>query len=317
METAPSKVIQKSKELTEPLKQSTIKQYENTLEKIKSFNKNKEQRTKFMDLDSDFHDEFIDYLRNQENLSYSTIGNRIKNIKSISKLAKRKGIEVNEYVFTDEFFKPKEDGTYPYLDEKEIHMVFDYDFSSDKKLENVRDLFIIGLHTGLRISDFTRIKSTNIKDGFIEIKTQKTGDEVVIPIHDQIEFILNKYDGCLPRSISHQKFNEYVKIVCQKVGLDEIIKGTKRGNPKMGIRTRTGKFPKFELISSHCCRRSFATNHFGELPTVVIMAITGHKTEKAFLKYIKKTPKDHAKVMKEYWLKTRKEHTERLTMKVV
>ena len=31
------------------------------------------------------------------------------------------------------------------------------------------------------------------------------------------------------------------------------------------------------------------------------MAITGHKTEKAFLKYIKVTPKEHAEKMKYLW----------------
>ena len=55
------------------------------------------------------------------------------------------------------------------------------------------------------------------------------------------------------------------------------------------------------MVSSHVCRRSFATNHYGELPTPVIMAITGHTTEKMFLNYIGKTAKDNAEVLKQYW----------------
>ena len=69
----------------------------------------------------------------------------------------------------------------------------------------------------------------------------------------------------------------------------------------MGQRKITGDFPKYELISSHTCRRSFATNLYGIIPTMTIMAITGHKSERTFLNYIKVTPAQHAKVLQEYW----------------
>jgi hypothetical protein len=49
-------------------------------------------------------------------------------------------------------------------------------------------------------------------------------------------------------------------------------------------------------------RRSFASNLYGKVPTVVIMAITGHTTEKSFLTYIKKPQRDFAERLKEYYL---------------
>ena len=49
-------------------------------------------------------------------------------------------------------------------------------------------------------------------------------------------------------------------------------------------------------------RRSFATNLYGKVPTVVIMAITGHTTEKSFLTYIKKPQRDFAEQLKKYYL---------------
>jgi integrase len=55
------------------------------------------------------------------------------------------------------------------------------------------------------------------------------------------------------------------------------------------------KYPTYKLISTHTARRSFATNMFSMgVPSITIMAITGHRAEKAFLKYIKVTPKEHA-----------------------
>jgi hypothetical protein len=41
------------------------------------------------------------------------------------------------------------------------------------------------------------------------------------------------------------------------------------------------------------------------VPSISIMAITGHRTEKAFLKYIKVTPKEHAIELREIWSRQR------------
>ena len=70
-------------------------------------------------------------------------------------------------------------------------------------------------------------------------------------------------------------------------------------------RKKFGKYPKYELVSSHVCRRSFATNLYGKIDTLTIMKITGHKTEKQFLEYIKITPKEYAEKLKDFWKKTK------------
>ena len=47
---------------------------------------------------------------------------------------------------------------------------------------------------------------------------------------------------------------------------------------------------------------SFATNNYKMgVPIYAIMAITGHKTEAAFLRYIKVTPTEHANMMRKIW----------------
>ncbi len=63
-------------------------------------------------------------------------------------------------------------------------------------------------------------------------------------------------------------------------------------------------FSKWELLSTHTARRSFSTNEYlAGTPAITIMAITGHKTERAFLKYIKLSPNEHAKLMQLHWQK--------------
>ncbi|NND76982.1 MAG: tyrosine-type recombinase/integrase [Flavobacteriales bacterium] len=298
---APTKSIRKNGSIG-PLKERTIKQYRTTLSKIKAFDAMNKCKSKFGDLDESFHSDFINYLKEDESLSAETIGTVIKNIKSLAKAALRESIEVNEFVLTPDFFRPTGNSVFTFLNEKEIQNIFDFDLSDNLRLDRVRDLFIVGLCTGQRISDLSRITMDNIVDGFIEIEAQlKTGTAVIIPIHPMVQHILDKYDNNLPPMISPQKFNQYSKELCKVVGLHEPTKGTKRILTKKGQRITTGIFPKHELVSSHICRRSFATNHYGHLPTPVIMSITGHKTERAFLTYIKKTPKHHAIDLKKYW----------------
>jgi len=55
------------------------------------------------------------------------------------------------------------------------------------------------------------------------------------------------------------------------------------------------KYKKHELITVHTARRSFATNmYMADVPTISIMKITGHRTEKSFLKYIRISQEDNA-----------------------
>src|SRR5690606_11635812 len=132
----------------------------------------------------------------------------------------------------------------------------------------------------------------------------------------------------LPYKISIQKFNDGIKEVCRLAGIDQQVKGTKismidsQGNVipkdengkyiKKGVKRKIyGTYPKHELLSSHTCRRSFATNLYGELPTPLIMRITAHGTEKMFLKYIGKDALDYAQQIADFYelqaLKNKKE----------
>ena len=122
---------------------------------------------------------------------------------------------------------------------------------------------------------------------------------------------MNKRNGSFPRKISDQRFNEYIKIIAEKAGLTQYVEGAKitefkineNGKEVKIHRKQFKKYPKYELVTSHICRRSFATNLYGKIDTLTIMKITGHKTERQFLEYIKITPKEYAIKLKELWSK--------------
>jgi integrase len=179
-----------------------------------------------------------------------------------------------------------------YLTDKELLHLFNFDLSNNKRLEQVKDLFIFGCYVGLRFSDYSNVRPENIitveKERFLKINTLKTGEQVVIPCSPIVLKIFEKYSSnpnSLPKSLSNQKFNDYVKEVCKLAGLTE--KGRLLTDPDKEL---------WECVSSHTARRSFATNLFLEgFPPIEIMKITGHKTEKSFLKYIRVSKLDTAK----------------------
>lgn len=181
---------------------------------------------------------------------------------------------------------------------EELDTLAALDLAGNQRLEQVRDAFLIGAYTGLRFSDFTRISKENVIDEagtkILAVKTQKTGAEVEIPFLSTLEAILEKYDWQSPPPISNQKFNAYIKEVCELAGFTEVV--IKYSN-KAG-RDVEERRPKCELIKSHTARRSFATNFFQlGLPAAMLMQVTGHSTEKQFMAYINISKRDNARKM--------------------
>jgi len=291
-----------------PIKHRTIQHYTTTLNKVMAFEEYAGKKLKITDVDLKFHTAFIDFLETKQKLNPNTIGGYIDDIKLICNNADKKDIKVNKEFKLSEFYSPTNKTKDIYLNEQEINLIYNHKFGTDY-LDNARDWFIIGLRTGLRISDFLKLTKKNLADGFIEKQTVKTDFPVIIPIHEQVQAILDKRDGKFPREISDQKFNEYIKKVCKDVKIEEVVEGAKMDEVKVKengknvtiFRKKMSKYPKYELVTSHICRRSFATNLYGKIDTLTIMKITGHKTERQFLDYIKITPKEYAEKLRAYW----------------
>jgi integrase len=285
-----------------PFSKSTISNYKGTYKALTELQATTRRIIDFNTIDLDFYTNFTEYLSKELNLSTNTIGNHIKVLKSILNEATERGLNKNLQYKSKKFSTTREQTDSIYLNDKELKEIEHLDLSNKPRLDNVRDLFLIGCYTGLRFSDFSILKTEQMKDEFIEIKEQtKTGNPVVIPIHQIVKKIVNKYNGELPRAISNQKFNEYLKEIAIKVkSLHTPFETTiTKGGLKISKRLN-----KYELLTTHTARRSFATNEYlNGTPTITIMAITGHKTEKAFMRYIKLNSTDHAKLLKLHWEK--------------
>lgn len=277
------------------LSPKTIKKHERTQEVINEFIDSNYPGILIKEVDYQFYKDFLQYLTNKEGFAINTVGKYIAGLKMFLNRA----LEIGIYVHTKNFKKPSEVSDSIYLNEEELLKIYNLDLSEKKRLEKVRDLFIVGCWTGLRFGDLTSLtRDVIVKNRIIE--NEKTGNIVPIPLHWMTKAILEKYDYNLPVAISNQKFNDYIKEVCNEAKIkDEIIKGiTKKGERKKD------SFKKYKLVSAHTARRSFATNLYNSgFPILSIMAITGHTTEKTFLGYIRKTPEEHAKHLEKHWEK--------------
>lgn len=285
----------------EKISEKTIFVYRRCLAHLKQFEKATNETLTFAEIDQDFYSSFLGYLRNEKQLSVNTIGKQIKVIKTVM----RHALDAKKHSNTDfqarGFKILREDGDSIYLNEMELSLIEKLDLSMSPTLDRVRDAFLIGCKTGLRYSDYSELKIHNINNGFIEIEQKKTEGKVTIPIHPSVERILSKYGWAPPPVISNQRSNTYLKELCKLIPeLNEDVEIKQQVN---GLRTLV-KLPKYKLITTHTARRSFATNEFlAGTQSITIMAITGHKSEKVFLNYIKVKSEGHARILKENWEK--------------
>ena len=275
------------------------REYINTYRLLCQYESKKHIRFDWEDIDVSFYNGFIAYLQGL-NYATNTIGHKIVALKAVLNAAKERKINECSNYSGHLFHTVSEESQTVYLDEKELDFLYKLDLSKDERLDRTRDLFLVGCWTGLRFSDVTRIKPEFIQNDILTIVQQKTGGRVAIPLHPVVKSILEKYNGNLPECVSNQKFNAALKDLGKYADLNErVFKSITKGGQK-----ETTVYKKWELITSHTARRSFATNLYKSgFPSISIMQITGHKTEKAFLKYIKVTTEEHAKLLQMHWAK--------------
>jgi len=258
------------------------------------------------EINEEFKELFVNYCKG-ENYSQNTMQRELNIIKMFCKFAKYKG--VNVHIELEGLKLNKEKTEKIYLSLKEIDQIEAAQIDKPY-LINTRDWLIISCFTGQRISDFMRFNKEMIRveesKTLLEFDQQKTGKTMTIPLHNKVMLILEKYNGDFPKRISDQRYNDYLKEVCKIAKLHQKVKGKKQINISKDplerkVRRVEGMYPKYELVTSHIGRRSFATNHYGKIPTSYLIYVTGHSSEEMFLNYIGKSNKDMALELTKYF----------------
>lgn len=248
------------------------------------FGKNKPT---FNDINYTFCEDFIEWMSDKKDLCANTRGSHVKFVKAAMNEAFKNKLHDNKDFRT--FRKETEQVDAIYLTNEEVTKVAELPLCGSYGL--ARDLFIIGCHTGMRFSDYSRLSMDDISDGVIHFITQKCKTPVDIPAHPRVIEILKKHGGTMPK-ISGQKFNTYIKVVCKDAGIKESILVRKGG--------KQVRCEKWELVSSHTARRTGLTNMYkAGIPTYRCMMISGHKTEAVFLTYLRITQEENAEYLKD------------------
>lgn len=240
-------------------------------------------------INEEFLDDFIVYLQ-EENLKQSYIKTILSLVKSMTKKAANYGYAID--ITYDDVDVETEPSFSVYLSMNEITRIYYYDRLT-KKEKRIRDLFILGCLTGLRYSDYSTLSKDNFRDDYIYKLTQKNKKPVIIPLHDYVKEIIAKYNEDIEFGLCPQHFNRYIKSICRKVGLTDSISYSYLRGGRAVNETKQ----KWQLISSHTARRSFATNMYltQRMSAFQIMSITGHSTEKSFFRYVRMQQGDISK----------------------
>ena len=299
------------------LSKNRIDSYHNLLKIVKRYQGKK--RLKVQDVNIKFGKDFLEWMLHKRNYSESYAKKKIDDLKTVCADAEIQGLTISPQLKKVKGGKTKNEYIL-YLSPEELKKIEKTPIAS-QSLKNVRKWLLLGCNLGQRGQDLLNLTEDNFvtRHGLdvIELKQQKTGKQVTIPVLPVTKEILK--EG-LPYNISLQKFNSLLKDLCKEAGINKVIPGTKiemvdkdgkvipkdeygKRKQKGEKRKVRGSFPKWQLMSSHVCRRSFATNTYGKLPTPLIMQITAHSTEKMFLGYIGKSSMDYAQQIADFYAK--------------
>ncbi|WP_417237626.1 tyrosine-type recombinase/integrase [Bizionia sp.] len=293
------------KEREHEMKSTSVTKYNVIKKKLQRMETSLNKRFEILDINENFKKMFVRYYESQ-NYSQNTMHRELGFIKTICRHARTKDIPTSKEL--DLLKLEKDKVKHIYFSEKELKELETLK-GLPPHLDNARDWLVISCHCGQRISDFLRFKKEMItqKQGvkLINFTQKKTGKEMSIALSGTIEKILQKRNGDFPHSISDQKYNDYIKTVCEKAGFDELVKGKKqeninkdkdekKGKKKKKIRAVSGVFPKHELVTSHIGRRTFATLKRDSMPLSLLMSMTGHTTETALNTYLQMEEEDKA-----------------------
>lgn len=257
-----------------------MKSYKSVIRLINDFSEENNAKIFTNSVNEEFLEDFILFMEERGN-KQSYIKYNLVQIKGMVKKAGTYNYAIDPSF--DDVDIDDEDHPAVYLSMNEITRIYYYQ-GLTRIQSKWRDLFVLGCLTGLRYSDYSKLTKDNFVGDYIVKKTQKTGIKVTIPTHDYVKEIFAKYDEMVPRGLTIQQFNRHLKNICRKVGLNELV----TFHYTRGGQLVTEVKPKWDLVTSHSARRSFATNaYLAKMEIYQIMAITGHTTEKSFFRYIK------------------------------
>lgn len=273
---------------------NTIKDNKQSQAIINSF----KEKIELADCTYNLFEDFTYYLRIEKKYAISNANRRLRFLKNILKYAKKKYTKEVPDDFRDleplretKAEKNKKEGVYKVtFTNEELTAINNLNLKKDS-LINARKWLIIGVNTAIRGGDLLNLTldDFDIKKKQLKKQQRKTKYFADIPILPPVEAVLNEF----PRTISLQKFDDYLKEICKLAGMTNIVKSFKQVKTAQGRRMKIIEDEKHTFCSSHMFRRSFITKYYRKLPNQDIMRVSGHKSEREFLNYVQEVETNH------------------------
>lgn len=274
---------------------STLKRYKCNKNLLEDFESNCKVKISLGKFDDKLYNKFLKYCIEEKKHSANTLHRNVGLLKTFLLWTLNKKYSYNNNFIA--FKKPAKFTTDEIaLNYEQVELIYNYDFSDNKRLERVRDLFVFGCTTGMRFGNYSTISRSDVAGNFIRVIDLKSKSKnLAIPLNSISKSILEKYDYNLP-SITNQKMNEYIKEVFKKLEFtDEIKKTMKYGDELVDFKSEF-----WTRISSHTARRSFITIMKNKrVPDKVIMSYTGHTSLEVFNAYYRPSEEDKINYMNE------------------
>lgn len=282
--------------------------YKSLKKHLTNYQNHSRSKVRFDQIDYNFLQAFQGFLISWEetnektkrvsSLNNTTISKQLRTLKTFLSYAKKKGISVNpgHKDFSIKEYKMEVIA----LTQAELDLLFGLELNSNKRLDQVRDVFCFSCVTGFRYSDLEQLHRGHIKNDEIRLTVKKTKKPLIVPLNRFSKGILEKYEELaapLP-IISNQKFNKYIKELCKLARIDDPIEIIRY----KGATKQSTIYRKYEVISAHTGRKTFATLSLEKgIPAETVMKITGHADYKSFQRYVKVTEERKRNEMQKAW----------------
>lgn len=261
--------------------------YRTEFRRLKKFFEYKKQEYDFDDIDLKFLEEYKAFSFEVLNLSSVTVHKSFVRLKTVLRRAYNEKVHNNDAFETNLFQVTKIESGNTYLNMEELSRLYHFEYD-DPKYTRIRDIFVLACFTGVRVSDWKKINHSNFVtennvDMFV-LTTEKKNRKVAIPVHPVVMAIIEKYNWDLPTHYTDPYINRMIKECCRMAGLNAKVEKIDTKGGKM----KRVPYEKWQIVSTHTARRSFATNaYLADIDPVDICKITGHKKISQLLEYIK------------------------------
>ena len=227
---------------------STLELYYVELAKMKRF---REELT-FSEVTLDFIIQYENYMLTKLGNKRNTVSKSLRKIKTVIRFAILKGLMKKDPFAGYTLMNERSDRQH--LNEQELLSMCNLlklNLSLHEK--TVLRGFIFSCYTGLRFQDIIKLKPTDIKDGMIEIKQQKTKEIISIPIINRaIPLLEIAFDGLFFPLHRNDVANRYLKLLCLRAGIKK-------------------------HVTFHVARHTFATLSLNKgIPIEVVSSLLGH-----------------------------------------